>query len=346
MPAKSLGSSAPFLIALAMAAPAWAQQLEPRAYSPSPVGANFFGVGYANSSGDVVFDPSLSFSDVSANVNAVTPFYAHTFGLFGRSANIGVVLPYAWGSVEGNVGETFRRVTRSGLADAALRFACNLVGGPALSPRDFAAKKPGTTLGASLTITGPTGQYDPSKLINLGTNRWAFKPELGFSQPLGRWWLDLYAGVWFFATNHDFYGGQTRAQAPLAVVQGHVSYAFRPRLWLALDATWYGGGETTVNDVANADRQENSRVGLTLAVPVSGNHSLKFGCARGTSTRVGSKLDTISVAWQFLWFDRPAAPTPQAGRVRPGELSQRFIKRGVSCLLSARFEASPTPGRG
>jgi hypothetical protein len=290
---------------MAAAAPAWAQQLEPRAYSPAPVGANFFGVAYANSSGDVVFDPSLPFTDVSANVNAVVPFYARTFGMFGRAASVGVVLPYAWGTVEGNVGETFRQARRSGFGDAGLRLACNFVGNPALSPKEFAARKLGTIFGASLTVTAPTGEYDPSKLINIGTNRWAFKPELGVALPLGRWWLDSYAGAWFFTTNHDFFGGQTREQDPLVVVQGHVSYTFRPRLWLALNGTWYRGGSTTLNGVANADRQENSRVGLTLAVPVSKAHSLKFGYARGTTTRVGAKLDTISVAWQFLWFDRP-----------------------------------------
>jgi len=317
MQARSVGSRALLLFAMAAAAPAWAQQLEPRAYSPAPVGANFFGVGYANSSGDVVFDPSLPFSDVSANVNAVAPFCAHTFGLFGRSASIGAVLPYAWGSVEGNVRETFNRATRSGFGDAGLRLTCNLFGNPALSPREFAAKKPGTLLGASLMVTGPTGEHDGSKLINIGTNRWAFKPELGFSQPLGRWWLDLYAGVWFFTTNNDVFGGQTRAQDPLAVVQGHVSYTFRPQLWLALNGTWYRGGETTVDGVANADRQENSRVGLTLAVPVSKAHGLKFGYAKGTSTRVGSKLDTISVGWQFLWFDRPLPITACSPATRP-----------------------------
>jgi hypothetical protein len=304
---NSLAFRALLLLGVVAAAPASAQQLEPRSYSPAPVGANFFGLAYTNSSGDVVFDPSLPFTDVSANVNAVAPFYVRSFGMFGRSASFGAVLPFAWGSVEGNVGETFRQATRSGLADTTLRVACNIVGSPALSPREFAASKPVTVFGASLTVTAPTGQYDGSKLINIGTNRWAFKPELGLAQPLGKWWLDLYAGVWFFTTNHDFYGGQTRAQDPLVVVQGHVSYSFRPRLWLALDGTWYRGGATTVEGVANADRQENSRVGLTLAVPATQRHSLKFGYAKGTTTRVGSKLDTISVAWQFLWFDRPAA---------------------------------------
>jgi len=302
-----LGAAALVLLAVAAARPAAAQQLEPRAYSPSPVGTNFFGIAYTNSSGDVVFDPSLPFTDVSANVNAATPFYGHTFGLFGRTASIAAVLPYAWGTVEGNVGETFRQAKRSGFGDFGLRFGCNLYGNPALSPREFAATKPRTTFGFSLSVTAPTGEYDETKLINIGTHRWAFKPELGFSQPVGRWWFDLYAGAWFFTTNHDFYGGQTREQDPLIVVQGHVSYTFKPRLWLALDATWYRGGSTTLNGVVNADRQENSRLGLTLAIPLPRNHGLKFGYAKGTTTRVGSKLDTISVAWQFLWFDRPAA---------------------------------------
>jgi hypothetical protein len=307
MSANSLGSTAMLVLAVAACVPGRAQQLEPRAYSPAPVGANFFGVAYGNASGDVVFDPSLPVSNVSANVNTATVFYNRTFGLSGRSASVGASLPYSWGEVRGDVGETFQRVTRSGLGDSGLRFACNIVGGPALSPRDFAARKPSTTFGASLTVTAPTGQYDPAKAINIGTNRWAFKPELGVSQPLGRFWLEFYAGVWFFTTNHDFYGGRTREQDPLAAVQGHVSYSFRPRLWLALDGTWYGGGATTVNGVADENRQNNSRIGLTLAIPVSREQSLKFGYARGATTRVGSKLDTISVAWQFLWFNRPAA---------------------------------------
>jgi hypothetical protein len=299
------------LLASAVALPARAQQLEPRAYSPSPVGANFFGLIYGNSRGNVVVDPSLPLTNVEAEVNGVAAFYVYTFGMFGRSASVGAVLPYTWADVEGDVGETFRQVSRSGLADLGLRFACNIVGGPALSPQEFAARKPTTTFGASLTVTAPTGQYDPSRLINIGTNRWGFKPELGVSQPLGKFWLEFYAGVWLFTTNDDFYGGQTRKQDPIVAVQAHVSYTFKPRLWLALNGTWYGGGQTTLDGVQNDDRQSNSRLGVTLAVPVSTTHSLKFGYARGATTRVGSRLDTITVAWQFLWFNRTAAPRPQ-----------------------------------
>lgn len=51
----------------------------------------------------------------------------------------------------------------------------------------------------------PTGQYDPTVLIKWGTNRWAFKPEIGYSQRWDHWVLDGYAGVWFFTTNPEFF---------------------------------------------------------------------------------------------------------------------------------------------
>ena len=306
MSVRSFVGPAVLAAAIAAAVPAAAQQLEPRAYSPSPVGANFFAIVLANSSGNVVLDPSIPLTNVEADVNTAAALYVNTFGMFGRAASIGASFPYSWGDVKGDVGEVAQRVTRSGVGDASLRFMCNIVGGPALTPQEFAARKPTATLGASLTITGPNGQYDGTKLINIGTNRWGYKPELGYSQPLGKFWLELYAGAWFFTTNHDFYGGHTRSQDPLVAFQAHGSYTFMPRLWLALDATWYGGGTTTIDGVGNADRQSNTRLGITLAVPVSKTNSLKFGYARGASTRVGAKLNTITVAWQILWFNPPA----------------------------------------
>src|SRR5262249_59337222 len=95
----------------------------------------------------------------------------------------------------------------------------SLIGGPALTPREFAQRHPRPTLGMSLVESAPTGQYDPAKLISISANRWAVKPELGLSYPAGRWTLEAYAGVWLYTDNDDFYGGQRRVQSPLATVQ-------------------------------------------------------------------------------------------------------------------------------
>lgn len=286
----------------AVAAGAPAQELEPRAYAPNPTGANFILAVYGHTTGDVVFDPSVPITNVSAAVNLAALFYGRTFSLFGRSASAAVQLPYVWGTVEGDVFEARRSVHRSGLADLRLRLTTNLVGGPALSPREFAARRPRTTLGASVVVLAPTGQYAPSRLVNVGTNRWAFKPEVGLSHPAGRWFVELYAGAWLFADNDDFFGGSRRAQSPLLGLQGHFSYNFRPRLWLAGDATFYTGGRTTVDGVEKADLQRNSRLGLTLAIPVKRRSALKASWSRGLTTRIGGDFHTLALGYQILWF--------------------------------------------
>jgi hypothetical protein len=280
-----------------------AQELEPRAYSPNPTNANFVLLAYGRTQGDVVVDSSIPLRDVSAELNAGTLLYGRTFGLFGRSASAGIGVPYAWGSIEGAVGETFRRITRSGLSDARLRLTMNILGGPALAPPEFARRRPRTTLGASLLVQAPTGQYDGAKLINLGSNRWSFKPELGASQPLGRVFVELYAGAWLFTPNDDFFGGQLRKQDPVGTFQIHTSYTFRPRLWVAADATYYVGGQSTLDGVEKDDRLSNTRLGLTAAIPLGRHQSVKLAYASGVATRIGSDFDSYSVAWQYLWFD-------------------------------------------
>lgn len=283
--------------------PVAAQELEPRAYSPSPVGANFLIFGGGRSTGGVVTDPSIPITNIQAEVNSAALGYGRTFGLFGRSASVGIVQSYVWAHVSGNVFEEFRVADRQGLGDTRLRLAMNLLGGPALTLAEFARRRPGRTLGASVVVVVPTGQYYSDKLINLGTNRWAFRPEVGFSQPVRQWAFDAYAGAWLFTDNDDFYGGQLREQEPIVGFQGHVSYTFKPRLWLAGDATFYTGGRTTLNGIEKADLQANSRYGLTFSAPVGRRNSVKVTGTTGGTTRIGGSFDTIAAAWQFLWFD-------------------------------------------
>jgi hypothetical protein len=280
-----------------------AQELEPRAYSPSPLGVNFLGLSYLRSTGGVAVDPSLPLDNIDAEVNTASLVYARTFGLFGRSASIGFVLPYSRADVSGDVFKQQQAVTRTGLADPRLRLAVNLFGGPALDREEFAAREPSTTLGASLIVVAPLGKYDSDRLINLGSNRWAFKPEIGVYQPLGPWSLELYAGAWFYTDNDKFFGGVRREQEPIATLQAHVGYTFRPNLWVAADATYYAGGRSTVNGVQKDDRQENTRFGLTLSLPVAQGHSLKLNWSEGVTERIGTSFTTFGVTWQYTWFD-------------------------------------------
>jgi hypothetical protein len=289
-------------VALALAGAADAQQLTPRAYAPNPTGGNIFLVGYARSTGGVLFDPVLPLDDVDATINVGTFVYGRTFGLFGRTAAAQVVVPYLWGGVDGLVEGGPVNRTGSGLGDLRGKLTVNLLGGPALAPREFAALKPKTVLGVSVEVMAPTGEYDPTKPVNIGANRWSIKPEVGFSRTHGPWYVELYGGVWFFGTNTDFNGGLVREQAPLGALQAHVSYFFKPRLWLAADYTFYPGGRTTVAGAVKVDLFANSRFGLTLALPLARRAALRVAWSTGMTTRVGSDFDTLSAGLQVVWF--------------------------------------------
>jgi hypothetical protein len=287
-----------------------AQELEPRAYSASPVGANFAGVSYLNSWGSLLFDPTVPITDAKANVNGIGLAYGRTFNLAGVQALAVVSMPYAWGSFSGTVVATDTSVTRAGPGDARAKLSVNLIGSPAMSPREFAGAPPRSVVaGVSLTVSAPTGQNYSNKLINIGTNRWAFKPEVGFSHPIDRWTIDLAGGIWLFTANDRFYqGDSTRTQDPLYVFQAHASYNVTRRAWAAVDATWYGGADVRVDGGPPSARQNNARLGATLALPFGARQSLKLAYSTGASTRTGADFTTMAVAWQYLWFDR-TSPT-------------------------------------
>jgi len=302
MRADSRWAGAGFVALALLTGVAQAQELTPRAYAPNPTGGNIFLLGYARSTGAVLFDPTLPLDDVDATINAGSLVYGRTFGLFGRSAAAQLVVPYLWGGVEGLVEGTPVDRTGSGLGDVRGKLTFNLVGGPALKPREFAAFHSKTILGVSVEVMAPTGEYHPEQLVNIGANRWSIKPEIGISKTHGPWYIELYGGVWFFGTNTDFNGGLVREQAPLGAFQAHVSYFFKPRLWLAADWTFYTGGRTTVAGTVKVDLVANTRFGLTLAVPVARRAALRVAWSTGMTTRIGSDFDTLSAGLQVVWF--------------------------------------------
>ena len=289
------------------AVPAWAQDLDPRAYARVPVDGTFFIGGFSLSHGGILTDPTLPVTDINATVETPSLGLARSFSLFGRTAQAFGVLPYSWAQVSGNVAGEAGETARVGLSDMRIRFSVLVHGAPAASMLEIAKAPRRTIVGTSLTIGPPTGQYSADKLVNLGTHRWAFKPEFAVSHPVGqRWLVDAYAGLWLFTANDSYYPGNVRrTQAPIGAFQAHVSYNFQPQLWAAFDATYYVGGHTTVEGVPNDDGQSNSRVGATVNLPVGQWHSVKVSVSRGAIIRYGANFSTLSLGWQTAWVPRP-----------------------------------------
>jgi hypothetical protein len=278
-----------------------AQDLEPRAYSNTPVGLNFLVAGYSYSEGKIAFDPTLPIANAQYYNNTEVIAYARSLDAWGRSAKFDMILPYSQFSGHALVGGQFKERDVSGLDDPRFRFSLNFYGAPALTLQDFAGYRQDLIIGASLSVTPPLGQYDDTKLINLGNNRWSFKPELGISKAWGRLTVDILPSVTFYTDNTNFYYGRKYAQAPLYAVQGHVIYGFASGIWLAFDATYFTGNRTTVDSVTSDNLQTNSRGGLTIALPVNRYNSVKINASSGISTRTGSTFNTIQILWQYRY---------------------------------------------
>ena len=300
---RSMRPCAASLVALILAAGATihAQDLEPRAYSNSPIGLNFAIAGYAYATGDVLTDPSLPLENVSNDSHVGLFGFATTFRAFSQSGKVDFIVPYASLAAEGLVFGMPRERYVTGFADPAFRLSLNLVGAPALTAAEFKNYRQDFILGASMRVTAPRGQYDHERLVNIGTNRWSFKPEIGVSKAFGKWTVDVAPAATFYTDNNDFFGGQTREVAPICSVQSHVTYSFRPGGWIALNGGYFVGGRTTIDGAKNDDEQEGWRFGATVALPINRYHSVKLYGITGFNAQRQHDFDAVGVAWQVRW---------------------------------------------
>lgn len=289
------------------------QGLSPRAYVIAPVHSNAVTVTYSLQSGNIVFIQTLPISDTKGQINTSILSYFHTMDFLGRSANLNVSLPYSTGSFQATISGVKKEIYRSGLAPLIGRLSVNIIGGPAMDADEFQKWRQKTVLGASFTVNAQSGQYDPARLINIGENRWAFKPEMGFSRRWGHWLLDAYGAVWFFTANDDFYrnaprstGPNRQTQNPMGATELHLSYDVRPRFWISIDGNYWYGGETSLNGVLSPTTlQANSRLGATASIPFGKHHSIKVSYNGGTYIRFGGDYQNLSVGWQYSWTGRP-----------------------------------------
>jgi hypothetical protein len=253
------------LAAIMIAAEAKSQDAEPRLYSNTPVGLNFLIGGYLYSQGKLAFDPALAIVDTKFESHTGAVAYVRSFELFGQSAKFDVVAPYSTFSAHGIVADDAHERAMNGFGDPRFRVSMNLFGAPALPLKDFANYKQDLLVGVSLQVSAPLGQYDDTKFLNLGANRWSFR------------------------------------QAPLYMVRGAIIRNLDSGAWFSLDGLYLKGARTTLNGDPGDNEQENVRAGFTVAVPIDRQNSIKFNASTGVYTRTGTGFSLVGLAWQYRW---------------------------------------------
>ena len=291
---------------LLAAVPVFAQDLDPRAYAESPDqlhGGDHrlrllerFGADRPDASG-----PGRQ----GQHQHPVSG-RARVFNLFGKTAQALAALPYSWAEVTGEINEQAARTTRSGLSDMRLRLSVLVAGAPAVTLQQLAKSPRKPVIGASLLVTAPTGRTYPQKFINLGANRWGFKPEIALSsthrQPVARRRLrrrlDVHRERFLLSWHREPEAGPGRRAAGTPQLLVHPEDLDRARRDHLPGRA--GDGERS----QGGDRLTSTRIGATLAFSVGSRHSIKIAYSTGAIVRFGANFDTFSIGWQTAWIDR------------------------------------------
>lgn len=294
------------LTLLAVWRPAAAQDLEPRRWSHLPTGLNVFGVTAGASDLDIYFDPVLRIEDAEARLYLGGLGFVRAFGLFGQSARFDLKVPYAAGRWAGLLDGESASVRRRGFLDPRLRFSLNLFGAPALAGGEYLAFRQqhpvNTTVGVALEVTLPAGDYNDTKLINLGNNRWVARPQLGILHQRGPWQFELTGSVFIYGENDAFWNGNRLTQDPLYFAQGHVVYAFRPGWWCSLSGGYAFGAEKEVNAIPKNDDWRSVYGSVSLGMPLGQRQALKLAWVwGGTNVSTGSDSRNVILGWTVNW---------------------------------------------
>jgi len=226
-----------------------------------PIDTRILFLYYTYSNSEASVDPQLPIEGISVNAHVPIVRYASTFALGDRVAGFQMVVPY--GIVDAQLDGTHYKTSTDGLGDISVIFLANIFGAPALTREEFRNWAPGQFLTGSLSVTAPTGSYERDALLNVGKNRWAFKPQLSYGVPFGDGGLlSINANVQFFTDNPENRGGRLE-QAPLYGLEAHFSHDISNRAWLSLDSFYVHGGETRVASNDKDNPQSTLRLGIS-----------------------------------------------------------------------------------
>jgi len=290
------------LLFMLFTGPGLAQDIEPRRWTPLPVGMNVLGVGVIHTDADISVDPVLELEDVSVDVDTAIVSYLHAFELVGQSARFDVRLPLQDARWEGLLGGERASTQRTGLADPRIRLSVNFLDAPALKGKEFRAYRAShpvsTVVGTALAVRLPLGEYKQEKLLNLGENRFVFRPQLGFVHTRGHWSYELTGSVLLYTDNDDFFGNKKREQAPLYALQTHLVYTAPQRWWVSIGAAHDRGGQSTVDGDKKDDEKRDLLYGISAGLPIGSRSSAKLAYVGSRSDEhVGKDSDNIAVAF-------------------------------------------------
>ncbi len=283
-----------------------AQDVEPRRWTNIPLGVKAATIGYGYTFGEVLFDPLLEVEEATVHAHTFIGSYVQPFKIGKKFARLDVLVPFSTARWEGLLRGSPASVERTGLADPRIRLSYHILGPPPLSPKELQeylmAHPVNTTVGVSLGINVPVGQYDEDKLINLGLNQFAFRPQIGVAHNWGLWTVELDASVFVYTKNNSFFNDGTRRQDPLYAAQAHLIKRFKKGLWTSISTSYGQGGTSRVNRLSKDDERANWLNAASFGLNVSRTQSAKITYLYSKTLKdIGSNAHSIILAYSLFF---------------------------------------------
>ena len=212
----------------------------------------------------------------------VTPSYRRSIEVGGNAGAILIGIPVGSLSASVDMGAGIVELdTDIAQGDLFVGAELGLIGSPSLAPMDYAQYKPGFRAGIAAKLFLPTGDYDSSRLLNLGGNRWSLQASLPLSYVLAENMIDpelttfeLVPSVQIFGDNDDPI--TVASQKPLWRLEGHITRSFGPTIWASLDGSYAYGGETSADGVSYGSAQQTLSLGATLGLVLNPTVALRL----------------------------------------------------------------------
>ena len=284
----------------------FSQDIEPRRWNPLPLGTHVVGIGYGVSESDVYIDPVLQIEDVKQNMDVIAVSYVQPFKIGNKLARVDVTIPFVFGQWEGRISGEPQAINREGFSDPRIRVSLNLIGPSAMGKLEMMeymkANPVNTMLGISLAVNFPLGQYAENRLINLGNNRFVFRPQIGMVHNWGRWSYELTTSVFIITNNNQFFNNQQKKQNPLYAVQSHLIHRFKNRIWISGSLGLGTGAAATIDGVSQNDSRGDFLGALSFGAPITKTQAIKLSYLRSVTFKdIGSDSDTVGISWSLAF---------------------------------------------
>jgi hypothetical protein len=243
-----------------------------------------------------------------------TTFF-HTFGIGNNYARVLAMVNPGSGKATADINPQIPvpidELSFNGFSDGFVAFEVGILNTPAVNVVEF------TKLEPEIRVTGQfrlwySGSYDSSKIVNLGTNRFALEFRSTLLIPLFKsleqkqTWIEFVPKLQVFTDNNDPARSSTASkieQDPFFMIESHLSHNFTKRLWASLDLGYQYGGNTAADGVSDDNTINFMGGGASLGyqiLPYLGAYSSYGTDFFNSETAVNAEMIRFSVVFTYV----------------------------------------------